>query len=254
MPRTSPPSCRPASSRSCARPRSATAAATTGCLAISPSCCGKAAARFAGRPPTFPKAECWCATRRAKSSRSARRSNADLSGIGADARAIVGRSSLGLHVEFTALEASAESALHERLACDPRREPGIRRSRDRCGRDGRRWHSRKRSTRGKLTREALFDTDYVPIEGTNPQQFRTRSLDVLEDAAAADPGAAARARQAHDFLRRGRPQRLSAGAQQDLFQAAEGRTILPGTPRTAATAASSTTARACVRRATCGPI
>ena len=33
---------------------------------------------------------------------------------------------------------------------------------------------------GKLTRDALFDTDYLPIEETNPQQFRTRSLDVLE--------------------------------------------------------------------------
>ena len=33
---------------------------------------------------------------------------------------------------------------------------------------------------GKLTREVLFDTGYVPIEGTNPIQFRTRSLDGLE--------------------------------------------------------------------------
>ncbi|MGB9367683.1 MAG: chemotaxis protein, partial [Xanthobacteraceae bacterium] len=33
---------------------------------------------------------------------------------------------------------------------------------------------------GKLTRDALFDTDYAPIEGTNPQQFHTRSLEVLE--------------------------------------------------------------------------
>lgn len=34
---------------------------------------------------------------------------------------------------------------------------------------------------GKVTREALFDNDYVPIEGSNPQQHRTRFLDVLED-------------------------------------------------------------------------
>ena len=33
---------------------------------------------------------------------------------------------------------------------------------------------------GKLTRDALFDTDYVAIEGTNPQQFRTRALEALE--------------------------------------------------------------------------
>ena len=31
-----------------------------------------------------------------------------------------------------------------------------------------------------LTREALFDADYQPIEGSNPQQFRTRALDALE--------------------------------------------------------------------------
>ena len=33
---------------------------------------------------------------------------------------------------------------------------------------------------GRITRDALFDTNYVPIEGTNPIQFRTRALDVLE--------------------------------------------------------------------------
>jgi methyl-accepting chemotaxis protein len=41
---------------------------------------------------------------------------ADLSGIGRGRARIVGRSTLGLHVEFTALEADAEGALHERLA------------------------------------------------------------------------------------------------------------------------------------------
>jgi methyl-accepting chemotaxis protein len=34
---------------------------------------------------------------------------------------------------------------------------------------------------GKLTRDALFDTEYVAIEGTNPPQFRTRGLEVLEE-------------------------------------------------------------------------
>jgi methyl-accepting chemotaxis protein len=33
---------------------------------------------------------------------------------------------------------------------------------------------------GKLTREALFDTEYVAIDSTTPQQFQTRSLDALE--------------------------------------------------------------------------
>jgi methyl-accepting chemotaxis protein len=34
---------------------------------------------------------------------------------------------------------------------------------------------------GKLTKEELFDNDYVPIEGTDPIQHRTRFLSALED-------------------------------------------------------------------------
>ena len=66
---------------------------------------------------------------------------------------------------------------------------------------------------GTLTREALFDTDYQPIEGTNPQQFRTRALDALEELLPPIQEPLLGQRQAHDLLRRGRPQRLSAGAQ-----------------------------------------
>ncbi|HEX5779151.1 MAG TPA: PilZ domain-containing protein, partial [Xanthobacteraceae bacterium] len=35
---------------------------------------------------------------------------------------------------------------------------------------------------GRISRDDLFDTDYVPIKGTDPQQYRTRYLDVLEQA------------------------------------------------------------------------
>ena len=50
--------------------------------------------------------------------------DAELSSIGRARARIVGRSSLGLHVEFTSLEADAESALRERSALgDPRGEP-----------------------------------------------------------------------------------------------------------------------------------
>ncbi len=34
---------------------------------------------------------------------------------------------------------------------------------------------------GKLTQEALFDNDYVAIEGTDPVQYRTRFLSALEE-------------------------------------------------------------------------
>jgi methyl-accepting chemotaxis protein len=36
-------------------------------------------------------------------------------------------------------------------------------------------------TDGRLTREQLFDTDYRPIPGTDPQQYETRYLGVFED-------------------------------------------------------------------------
>jgi methyl-accepting chemotaxis protein len=37
------------------------------------------------------------------------------------------------------------------------------------------------ASRGKLSQDALFDNNYGPIEGTNPQQFRTQFLGTLEE-------------------------------------------------------------------------
>jgi methyl-accepting chemotaxis protein len=103
----------------------------------------------------------------------------DLSSIGRGRARIVGRSSLGLHVEFTALEASAESALHERLhAIRAENQEFVDRAVDAAAMVAMAFE--EAVSEGKLTREALFDTDYVPIEGSTPQQFRTRSLEVLE--------------------------------------------------------------------------
>jgi methyl-accepting chemotaxis protein len=103
----------------------------------------------------------------------------DLSGIGRGRARIVGRSSLGLHVEFTTLEASAESALHERLhAIRAENQEFVDRAVDAAAMVAMAFE--EAVSEGKLTREALFDTDYVPIEGSSPAQFRTRSLEVLE--------------------------------------------------------------------------
>jgi len=104
----------------------------------------------------------------------------DLSSIGRGRGRIVGRSSLGLHVEFTALEADAESALHERLAAiRAENQEFVDRAVDAAAMVSMVFE--EAVSDGKLTREALFDTDYAPIEKTSPQQFRTRSLDVLEN-------------------------------------------------------------------------
>jgi methyl-accepting chemotaxis protein len=103
----------------------------------------------------------------------------DLSGIGRGHARIVGRSSLGLHVEFTGLEASAESALNDRLAAiRAENQKFVDRAVDAAAMVAMAFE--EAVSEGKLTREALFDTDYAPIEGSNPAQFRTRSLEVLE--------------------------------------------------------------------------
>ena len=104
---------------------------------------------------------------------------ADLSGIGHGRARIVGRSTLGLHVEFTALEADAESALHKRLAAiRAENQEFVDRAVDAAAMVSMAFE--EAVSAGTLTREALFDTGYVPIDGSHPIQFRTRSLDVLE--------------------------------------------------------------------------
>ena len=66
---------------------------------------------------------------------------------------------------------------------------------------------------GAISIDALFDTDYVEISGTNPLQHRTRILDWADRALPRLP----RQGSADGVLRRDRPQRLPAGAQQDLL-------------------------------------
>jgi methyl-accepting chemotaxis protein len=103
----------------------------------------------------------------------------DLATIGRGRARIVGRSALGLHIEFTGLEAATESALHARLAAiRAENQDFVDRAVDAAAMIA--MALEEAVDGGKLTREALFDTEYLPIEGTNPQQFRTRALDVLE--------------------------------------------------------------------------
>ena len=104
---------------------------------------------------------------------------ADLSGIGRMRARIVARSALGLHAEFVGLEAGVARALHERLdAIRTENKQFVDRAVDTAAMISMAFEEAVSS--GELTREALFDTDYVAIEGTDPQQFRTRALDVLE--------------------------------------------------------------------------
>jgi methyl-accepting chemotaxis protein len=103
----------------------------------------------------------------------------DLTGIGRGRARIVNRSALGLHVEFASLEPAAQTALQAKLAAirDENKE-FVDRAIDTAGTVSMAFE--EAVTTGRLTREALFDTEYVPIEGTTPLQFRSRALDVLE--------------------------------------------------------------------------
>lgn len=105
---------------------------------------------------------------------------ASIAGIGAARVRVVNRSALGLHLAFASLEAAARAALEAKLAA-------IRH-------DNKEYVDRAMDTaatismvleeavsEGKIGREALFGNDYVPIEGSNPVQYRTPFLDAVED-------------------------------------------------------------------------
>ena len=105
--------------------------------------------------------------------------DAELSGIGRMRARIVARSALGLHLEFASLEPPVEAALSRRIeAIRAENQEFIDRAVDAAARIGQAFEHA--ISTGKLTREALFDTDYQAISGTNPQQFSTRALAVLE--------------------------------------------------------------------------
>ena len=114
----------------------------------------------------------------------------DLSGIGRGRARIVGRSTLGLHVEFTGLEPGTEAALSARLAAiREENQEFVDRAVDAAAMVSMAFEEAVGD--GKLTREALFDAEYLPIAGTDPVQFRSRALDVLETVLPLDSGTSA---------------------------------------------------------------
>ena len=119
---------------------------------------------------------------------------------------LVGRSQLGLHLNFVGLAGDAEIALDRQTADHPPCQPRIHRARDR-DRGAHLRLVRGWDRRGQISQSDLFDIDYVPIEGTNPQQFRTRYLDWLDRVLPPIQEAVERRRRTHDFLRGDRPQR-----------------------------------------------
>ena len=106
--------------------------------------------------------------------------DAELTGIGQMRARVVGRSALGLHVEFTALDAGVERVLHARLeAIRAENKEFVDRALDTAAMVSMALEDAVSS--GGLTRDALFDTDYQPVEASDPPQFRTRALNALEE-------------------------------------------------------------------------
>jgi methyl-accepting chemotaxis protein len=102
-----------------------------------------------------------------------------IDGLGRMPATIVARSSLGLHFHFRDIDPDTRARLEEKLDAIRTENTGaidramkaaaeISACFDRLVADGR------------ISRQDLFDTDYEPIPGTDPQQFRTRYLDLLE--------------------------------------------------------------------------
>ncbi|MGH6976127.1 MAG: PilZ domain-containing protein, partial [Stellaceae bacterium] len=106
--------------------------------------------------------------------------HAVISGIGDCPIRVVNRSALGLHLEFADMGEAENWALQAKLADihDENKE-----FIDRAIHVAQRVADalEQAASSGKLARDALFDNHYTPIEGTDPRQFQTRFLAVLEE-------------------------------------------------------------------------
>jgi methyl-accepting chemotaxis protein len=93
---------------------------------------------------------------------------------------LAGTSPLGLHLEFVEMASGARAALERKLASirEENREI-IARTVDTANEISRALEGL--ISDGRLAQEALFDNDYVVIEGTDPVQYRTRFLSALEE-------------------------------------------------------------------------
>lgn len=106
--------------------------------------------------------------------------HARIDGIGETRVRLVASSALGLHLEFLEMGSTARAALERKLTSIREENREI----ISCAVDTANKISRafeELLEKGRLTQADLFDNDYVKIEGTDPVQYRTRFLSVLEE-------------------------------------------------------------------------
>jgi methyl-accepting chemotaxis protein len=105
----------------------------------------------------------------------------DIAGLGRCRLEVVNHSHLGLHLRFVDLTPQARAALHGKLqAIQAENREFIERAIATAERISGLFEDA--IARGAITQDQLFDNEYVPIEGTNPVQHRTRFLEWIETA------------------------------------------------------------------------
>lgn len=105
--------------------------------------------------------------------------NAEITGIGPCELHLVNQSHLGLHLQFRLLSPQTKANLDGRLAAiREANKEFIARAIDAADRISALFENAVNT--GRIALDDLFDNHYVPIPGTNPQQYRTRFLPLCE--------------------------------------------------------------------------
>jgi methyl-accepting chemotaxis protein len=107
------------------------------------------------------------------------RCSADIAEIGRLAAVVVARSSLGLHLHFIDVDAAVRARLEAKI--DAVRQDNVEFV-DRAMRAAAQVSALldRLVADGRISEADLFDNEYVPIADTNPQQYRTRYVELLE--------------------------------------------------------------------------
>ncbi len=105
----------------------------------------------------------------------------EIEGVGRMSARIVNRSALGTHFQFVELDAATRARLDDKLAAIRGENTKYI---DRAMKAAAEISAclERLVTGKKLSVAELFDNEYVPIPHTDPQQYRTRYLDALEQA------------------------------------------------------------------------
>ncbi|MEJ1161912.1 methyl-accepting chemotaxis protein [Prosthecomicrobium sp. N25] len=103
----------------------------------------------------------------------------DIEGVGRVPAKVVGEQSLGLRIQFSGLAGTAQERLTSRIEDAERADQRVR-ERLASLRDQIQNDLESALEQGRITEDQLFDIELTPIPQTNPQQHRSRSLDLLE--------------------------------------------------------------------------